>query len=523
MELARLVKGVSALGVSGSPTLEISGIAYDSRQVRPGFLFAAIQGEKLDGHQFISQAVAAGATAILSDRAPQPGVHAAWIHVHRARPALAQIAANFYGQPARALQLIGVTGTNGKTTTSYLLESILSAAGHRVGLFGTIEYHTASGVQPAPNTTPESLDLQRFLAELRDAGATWAIMEVSSHGLFFDRVYGCPFAAALFTNLAGDHLDFHQTMENYFEAKKRLFLGCGADPPRLAVLNADDQRADDLKAVSRGKVVLYGLERAEGTVTVSRPRLTASGIEFTLMTPEGSVGVQSPLVGRSNLYNLLAAGATAYGLGLPLDTIATGIRALERVPGRFERVDAGQPFSVVVDFAHTDLAFTNLLHSARELTSGPPAGAGSPAGAGRVIIVFGSGGDRDRTKRPVLGEIAGRLADLVIVTTDNPRSEDPLNIINDIVVGVQKAGGNYLIEADRERAFERAFAEARPGDIVLLAGKGHQDTQIFRDRTEPWNDAEVARRLLAARRSSRSNGPLAREGKGMSAASCSGR
>ena len=336
-------------------------------------------------------------------------------------------------------------------------------------------------------------------------------MEVSSHGLALDRVYGCPFAAAVFTNLAGDHLDFHQTMDNYFEAKRRLFLGCGAEPPRLAVINADDQRAEDLKAVSRGKVVLYGLERAEGTVTVSRPRLSASGIEFTLMTPEGSVGIQSLLVGRSNLYNLLAAGATGYGLGLPLDIIANGIRNLERVPGRFERVDAGQPFSVVVDFAHTDLAFTHLLHSARELTSG------------RVIIVFGSGGDRDRTKRPVMGEIAGRLADLVIVTTDNPRSEDPLNIINDIIVGVQKAGGSYVIEIDRERAFERAFAEARPGDIVLLAGKGHQDTQIYRDRTEPWNDAEVARRLLTTRRGSRSNGPAAREGKGMSAASCSGR
>ncbi len=511
MELARLMKGVSALGVSGSPTLEISGIAYDSRQVRSSFLFAAIQGEKADGHEFIPQAVAAGAVAILSEHPPQPGVAAAWVHVHRSRQALAQVAANFYEQPARALQLIGITGTNGKTTTSYLLESILHAAGHRVGLFGTIEYHTASGVQPAPNTTPESLDLQRFLAELRDAGAGWAVLEVSSHGLALDRVYGCPFTAAVFTNLAGDHLDFHQTMDNYFEAKKRLFLGCGVEPPRLAVLNADDQRADDLKAVSRGKVVLYGLERAEGTVTVSRPRLSASGIEFTLMTPEGSVGVQSPLVGRSNLYNLLAAGATGYGLGLPLDTIATGLHNLERVPGRYETVDAGQPFTVVVDFAHTDLAFTNLLHSARELTSG------------RVSIVFGSGGDRDRTKRPVLGEIAGRLADLVIVTTDNPRSEDPLNIINDIVVGVQKAGGNYLIEVDRERAFERAFAEARPGDIVLLAGKGHQDTQVFRDRTDPWNDAEVARRLLGARRTSRSNGPPAREGKGMSAASCSGR
>ncbi len=518
MELARLLKGVETLeplGDGAAANTQLAGIAYDSRQVRPGFLFASIQGEKLDGHKFIPQAVASGAVAVLSERPAEAGVRALWVRVPHARRALAQVAANFYSQPARALRLIGITGTNGKTTISYLLESILRAAGHKAGLFGTIEYHTASGVQEAPNTTPESLDLQRFLAELRDAGAGWAVMEVSSHGLAFDRVYGCPFAAAVFTNLARDHLDFHQTMDNYFEAKKQLFLGCGAEPPRVAVLNADDARCADLKAVSKGKVVLYGLERAEGTVTVSRPRLTASGIEFTLVTPEGSVGVESSLVGRSNLYNVLAAGATAYGLGFPLDTIASGVRALERVPGRFERVDAGQPFSVVVDFAHTDLAFTNLLHSARELA------------AGRVIIVFGSGGDRDRTKRPVMGEIAGRLADLTILTTDNPRSEDPLRIINDIVVGVQKASGSYEIVLDREEAFARAFDIAREGDIVLLAGKGHQNTQVFRDRTEPWSETEVARRLLARRYGSTGGSAEpdtpASEVKGMSAASCSGR
>jgi len=524
MELTRLLKGVETLEVhpaaggatgNGAATnTPITGIAYDSRQVRPGFLFAAIQGEKLDGHKFIPQAVASGAVAVLSERPRETGVRGLWVRVPHARRALALTAANFYAQPVRALRLIGITGTNGKTTTSYLLESILRAAGHKAGLFGTIEYHTAAGVQEAPNTTPESLDLQRFLAELRDAGAGWAVMEVSSHGLAFDRVWGCPFAAAVFTNLARDHLDFHQTVENYFEAKKQLFLGCGAEPPRVAVLNADDARCADLKAVSKGKVVLYGLERAEGTVTVSRPRLTSSGIEFTLVTPEGSVGVESSLVGRSNLYNLLAAGATGYGLGFPLDTIASGFRALERVPGRFERVDAGQPFSVVVDFAHTDLAFTNLLHSARELASG------------RVIIVFGSGGDRDRTKRPVMGEIAGRLADLTILTTDNPRSEDPLRIINDIVVGVQKASGSYEIVLDREEAFARAFDLAREGDIVLLAGKGHQNTQVFRDRTEPWSETEVARRLLARRYGSGgSSDPEAptTEVKGLSAASCSGR
>ncbi|MGH9804344.1 MAG: Mur ligase family protein, partial [Candidatus Acidiferrales bacterium] len=309
----------------------------------------------------------------------------------------------------------------------------------------------------------------------------------SSHALALDRVYGCQFEAAVFTNLARDHLDFHLTFESYFEAKKRLFVGRGATPPKLAVVNFDDPRGRELADLGHGRVVRYSLEQNGAMVGARKPQLSAGGIRFTLQTPDGSVAIESPLVGRSNLANLLAAAATAWGLGLPLETIAAGLAALERVSGRFERVDLGQPFAVVVDFAHTDLAFTNLLETARELARG------------RVIIVFGSGGDRDRTKRPVMGEIAGRLADLVLLTTDNPRSEDPVRIINDIVVGVQKAGGTYIVEVDREQAVARAFDLAREGDIILLAGKGHQDTQIFRDRVEPWSDAEVARRLLAQR------------------------
>ncbi|MBI4466525.1 MAG: UDP-N-acetylmuramoyl-L-alanyl-D-glutamate--2,6-diaminopimelate ligase [Acidobacteria bacterium] len=487
MELGKLLEGLETLGVSGSLSVEVSGVCYDSRQVRPGDLFVAIPGEKLDGENFIPQAVGAGAAAVLSERPPKPQVRATWVQMRSARKALAQAAANFYGHPARAVKLIGVTGTNGKTTTTYLLESILQAAGQRAGLFGTVEYRTAAGAVTALNTTPESADLQRLLAELRQAGVGWAVMEVSSHGLALDRVYACPFEAAVFTNLARDHLDFHQTMDNYFEAKKKLFLGCGAEPPAVCVLNADEPRTAELQPLCRGRVVLFGLKANAKLVTARRPQISFSGSEFTLQTPAGSVPIQSPLVGRSNLANLLAAAATAFGLGLPLETIARGLRGLERVPGRFERIDAGQPFAVVVDFAHTDLAFTNLLETARELAHG------------RVLIVFGSGGDRDRSKRPLMGEIAGRLADQVILTTDNPRSEDPVRIINDIVVGVQKAGGSYLIDVDRERAFEKAFEMAREGDIVLLAGKGHQNTQVYRDRVEPWSDAEVARRLLARR------------------------
>jgi UDP-N-acetylmuramoyl-L-alanyl-D-glutamate--2,6-diaminopimelate ligase len=331
------------------------------------------------------------------------------------------------------------------------------------------------------------MDLQRFFAQLRDTGTTCVVMEVSSHALALERVHGCNFEAAVFTNLARDHLDFHLTFESYFEAKQRLFLGLGAPPPGLAVVNSDDAHGRRLAELCRGRVVRYSLQPDGGLVGARKPQLTPAGIKFALQTPDGTVAIESPLVGRSNLSNLLAAAATAWGLGLPLQTIAEGLAALERVPGRFERIELGQPFGVVVDFAHTDLAFTNLLESARELARG------------RIIIVFGSGGDRDRTKRPVMGEIAGRLADLVILTTDNPRSEDPIRIINDIVVGVQKAGGNYIVEVDREQAFARAFDLARDADIVLLAGKGHQDTQIFCDRVEPWSDAEVARRLLARR------------------------
>lgn len=487
MILAKLLDGVETLEIIGSTDVQVNKVCYDSRRVRPGDLFAAIPGEKLDGNNFVPQAVGAGASAILSDRPPRPEIRATWVQVRSVRRALAQTAATLYGHPARALKLIGITGTNGKTTTSFLLESILRAAGHRVGLFGTVEYHTATGTVPAWQTTPESVDLQRFLAELRDAAAGWVVMEVSSHGLALDRVYGCPFAAAVFTNLARDHLDFHQTMDNYFAAKRQLFLGCGTEPPLLSVLNADEPRTAELKASCPGPVVLYSLNSNGGAVTARRAQLTFSGIEFTLHMPTGSIAIQSPLIGRANLSNLLAAAATAYGLGLSLECIAAGIRQLERVPGRFERVEAGQPFAVVVDFAHTDLAFSTLLETARELTRG------------RVLIIFGCGGDRDRTKRPIMGEIAGRLADQIILTTDNPRSEDPVRIINDIVVGVQKAGGNYLIEVDRERALEKALELAREGDIVLLAGKGHQDTQIYRDRVEPWNDLEVARRALARR------------------------
>ena len=485
MELARLLEGIDAGRPPGGLDAEVRGLACDSRRIQPGWLFAALKGATHNGNDFVGAALAAGATAVISEQAAPADVPAVWVQVPNARRALAQAAANFYGHPARRVRVIGITGTNGKTTTCYLLQSILETAGMKAGLFGTVTHRTATREVEAVNTTPESLDLQQFLAEWRDAGAEWAVMEVSSHGLAFERVYGMPYAAAVFTNLAGDHLDYHKTMENYFEAKQQLFLGQGTEPPGVCVLNLDDPYGDRLRSVCDGSVVLYSLDKKGADVTAQDAVLTSGGTAFRLATPSGSAGVRSPLVGRSNLCNLLAAGATAYALGLPLETIAQGLSALERVPGRYERVEAGQPFTVIIDFAHTDLAFTNLLHTARELTRN------------RVIIVFGSGGDRDRTKRPVMGELAGRLADTVILTTDNPRTEEPAQILSDTEAGVKRAGANYEVVEDREEAFHRAFETAREGDIVLLAGKGHQTTQIFADRTEVWSESEAALRALA--------------------------
>lgn len=485
MQLKEILQGVAPIAITGPTELDIPAIRYDSRQVQPGDFFVAIRGEKHDAYDFIPSALTRGAAVVVSEHPLPAAFNRTWIQVRSARQALALAAANFHHHPARTLKLLGVTGTNGKTTTAYLLESILRAAGQRTGLISTVEYHLPSGVIPARFTTPEALDLQAMLAQMRVAGVAWAVMEVSSHGLALDRVYGIPFFTAVFTNLARDHLDFHGDFENYFQAKKRLFVGHGAPPPPIVALNVDDPRSQELRAECSGNVWLYGTDSSDSqVVTAKRVTLSASGLSFTLESPVGGAEVHSPLVGRPNLSNILAAAATSLALGLPLEKIVAGIAALASVPGRFERIDEGQPFSVVVDFAHTDLALQTLLQTARELCRG------------RVLLAFGCGGDRDRSKRPVMGEIAARLADTVILTNDNPRSEDPLRIVNDILVGVQKASGNYLIELDRARAFQRAFEMAAAGDMVLLAGMGHQAEQIFRDHVEPWSEQETARTLL---------------------------
>jgi UDP-N-acetylmuramoyl-L-alanyl-D-glutamate--2,6-diaminopimelate ligase len=488
MKLRDLLQGTEANVPPAAQDLEIRQVACDSRKVQLRALFFALHGAQADGNAFIRDAVSHGAAAIASEE-PAPAFipsSVAWIQVRAARKALAVTAANFFGHPADALQLVAVTGTNGKTTTTSLVDSIVKASGAKTGLFGTIAYHTPLGEYPAANTTPESVDLQGFLAEIRDAGGRYAVLEASSHSLAMDRLWGCHFAAAVFTNLTREHMDYHKTFEDYFAAKKKVFEGTGAGVPEVAVVNSDDEYGKRLTGLAK-KTVTYGLE-SDADITTKKFQLTFNGLAFIAQTPNGKVQVASPLVGRINVYNILAAIGAAQALGLSTEVIEAGIRSLESVSGRFQRIDLGQPYFVVVDYAHTDDALENLIRTARELNP-----------KGRIITLFGCGGGKDRTKRPVMGEVTGRLSDLTILSSDNPRTEDPLKIITDIIVGLQKTSGKYLIEPDREKAIGVAMDEARAGDIVLLAGKGHENYQILADRTLEFDDRNVARQALRER------------------------
>ncbi len=491
MTFQHLLDGAEVLSQSGNP--EVTGVEYDSRRVRPGTLFLAMRGESSDGNRFIDQAIQAGAVAVVTDsssEAPREGI--AWAVVPHGRRALARISANFYKRPAERLAIIGITGTNGKSTTTFLIESILTAAGRKSALIGTIEYHVAGKVYPAPHTTPEALELNRIFSQAVGVGASDAVMEVSSHALAQERVFGIPFDVAVFTNLTRDHLDYHKTMDEYFSAKRVLFEGCGTDAPRVAVTNLDDECGVKLASFSRKRssiVLTYGWER--GDFHAENVDITPRGTRFDLVTPEEKIALFSPLIGPVNVYNILAATGACFARGCKARALTHGIEALSHVPGRFQRVDCGQPFTVVVDYAHTDDALRNLTALAREFVSR----AGSK---GRVLTVFGCGGDRDRAKRPLMGEAAGRGSDFVVLTSDNPRSEDPRAIINDAVVGLQKTGVKYTVEPDRRKAIAQSIAEARPEDIVLLAGKGHEKVQVTREGSMPFDDVEVAREALRA-------------------------
>ncbi len=489
MKIERVLQNVAVRDTHRWPVgAEVTGLEYDSRRVLPGQLFFAFPGAKVDGRKFAVQALEKGAAGVVSELAPPEGFAGPWAEVEHGRKALATSARNFYGAPDEALELTAITGTNGKTTTSYLVDSVMRAGGRVTGIVGTIEYHLAGRILKSANTTPESLDLFRMFDELSreslQQGRTGAMtMEVSSHALALGRVHGIQFHTAVFMNLTRDHLDFHGTMEAYFAAKRTLFAPESGTAPAFAVLNFDDSWSEQIDPPKTEKVLWYGLEpgaeyradELEFGFDGTRFRLTAGGVSY---------GITSPLVGRHNVYNILAAICTGVSYSIDMATIIEGIQNCHAVPGRFERVDAGQPFLVVVDYAHTDDALRNLIAVARDL---------KPA---RVITLFGCGGDRDRSKRPLMGMAAGSASDFVVLTSDNPRSEDPLDIINDALVGLRRYDTPHIIEVDREKAIHMAIHEARPGDIVLIAGKGHEPYQVLRDRTIEFDDRVTALNVL---------------------------
>jgi UDP-N-acetylmuramoyl-L-alanyl-D-glutamate--2,6-diaminopimelate ligase len=488
MRFSDLLYGVEVHSRAGHA--DVRGIQYDSRKVKPSDAFVAMRGEITDGNKFIDAAIERGAVAVISDSAAErPRASVAWATVTHGRQALAVISANLLGKPAEKLSIVGITGTNGKTTTSFLCEAMLQRAERKTALLGTVEYRIGGGVVPAPHTTPESLELNHFFAEAAKEGATEAVMEVSSHALEQQRVWGIHYDVAVFTNLTRDHLDYHRDMESYFAAKEVLFKGCGAAPPRVAVINEDDKYGHRLLKNVFSQKFSYGFD--QGDFHAKRAEIMLNGTRFLMATPDGEVEMFTPLAGRVNVYNVLAASAAAWARGCSLEQIRQATMATERVPGRFERVDAGQPFTVVVDYAHTDDALRNLTSLARDLVN-------HSAAKGKVITVFGCGGDRDRAKRPLMGEAAGNGSDFVVLTSDNPRSEPPLKIIRDALEGLQRAKAEYTIEPDRERAIRLAVMLAKPGDIVLLAGNGHEKVQIGAQGAMPLDDVAVARKALYA-------------------------
>jgi UDP-N-acetylmuramoyl-L-alanyl-D-glutamate--2,6-diaminopimelate ligase len=488
MRLRDVLAGCRVVHAFGNIDFDVLGIACDSRQVSPGFVFAAIRGLRTDGNRFALQAIASGAVAIVSVLPPPRDVtadaKAAWIQVEDDRDALATLASNFYGHPTAKVHAIGITGTNGKTTTSYLVESILKAAGHPAAVFGTVEYRGPGFEYEAERTTPEAPELEALFRKVVDGGWKHAVMEVSSHAIDLKRVEGLHFDVAVFTNLSRDHLDYHKDMRSYFLAKKRLFTGLDGKVPRVMVLNKDDAQFGELFAIEPSRVISYGIE-ADSDVRPSSFRLGWSGIDARFQTPAGNFDVHSSLMGKPNLYNISAAIGVGLALDVAVESIRAGIEQLPVVPGRFEKIPTTQPFRVVVDYAHTDDALEKVLKTAREITSGS------------VIVVFGCAGERDRTKRPLMGNAAARLSDLAVLTSDNPRGEDPMAIIREVETGLQSvAGANYRSFVDRREAIRFALSAASDGDTVIIAGKGHETYQVIGNQTFDFDDRIVVRELL---------------------------
>jgi len=489
MKLDALLSQVSTVKVDGPTDRDITSLTYDSRRAKPGTLFFALKGEKVDGSAFVDAAIAAGAEAIVSENTAVK-TRATNIVVADARNAMADFAAAFYQQPARALKIAGVTGTNGKTTTAFLIKHICEAAMLRCGLIGTVRYEVGDRVLPAPRTTPESLDVHDLLWQMRSAGCKACAMEVSSHALMQARVRGVEFDAAVFTNLTQDHLDYHKTMEAYFEAKARMFSELAAQPKKKGkgVINFDDRYGAQL--VQRfGReipIVTYGLG-VQADFRASNVRIDFHGTSYQLDAAGKSYLVRLPLIGQFNVYNSLAALAAANAMGVDVRQCVLALATANAVPGRLEAVPAQRQFRIFVDYAHTDDALLNVIKTCREL---------NPA---RLIVVFGCGGSRDKTKRPRMGAVVDQHADYAIVTSDNPRKEEPIAIIEDIKPGLRR--GNYEVIVDRREAIFKAVAMAQPRDIILIAGKGHENYQEFADRTLPFDDVAVAREALEGKRS----------------------
>jgi len=506
MKLNQLLEGVEVRKIIGEVQKEIDGIACHSQQVKRNYLFAALRGMELDGHHFIDEAIERGAGAILLEEGREPVVHPTMIFVTHSRQALAKVSSNFYSNPSSQIKLIGITGTNGKTTTSYLLESIFREAGEAVGVIGTINYRFGDTVKPAPNTTPESLDLQRTLWEMRREGASCVVLEVSSHGLDLDRVFGCQFDGAVFTNLTSEHLDYHKTLDRYFESKRKLFsefLLKSQKARRFAVTNGDDPRGEEIVRGIALPVIRYGFN-SSCDISTGRADFSLEGISCEVKTPKGEFPLRSKLIGRFNLQNILAAVAAGVGMGLPQRVIRKGVEAFEGVPGRFEKVENQKGIHIIVDYAHTHDALERVLQGLREILRHSEKN-------GKIITVFGCGGDRDRAKRPMMAEVTGRYSDLVILTSDNPRTEDPLAIMGEAEKGFHsislkewlkgeieawRSGRGYLKIPDRRQAIRMAIRLAQSPDTVLIAGKGHEDYQIIGRQRFPFDDRLEARKAL---------------------------
>jgi UDP-N-acetylmuramoyl-L-alanyl-D-glutamate--2,6-diaminopimelate ligase len=483
MKLSRLWHSIPGAVCCDLVSGEISGLAYDSRRVEPGFAFFAIPGNADDGHRYAEDALQRGASALVVERPLQVSRRVPQIIVNDARKALSHAARAFFDDPSAKLKVSAVTGTNGKTSTVYLSRAMLSRGGKAAGLMSTVNIDVGSRSFPATHTTPESLEIQSCLAQMVDAGLRYAVVETSSHALHQGRFQGISLATAVFTNLTQDHLDYHGTMENYLAAKAKLFEMLPEDG--FAVLNADDPASARLSDCSKAFDVTYGLKNP-ADVTADVHSVSAGGTRLTLRTPAGSQEIFSPLTGNHNVYNVLAAAANAQSLGVGLSAICQGIESFTGVPGRLQRIDRGQPFTVLVDYAHTHDALQNVLEALLPLKNG-----------GRMIVVFGCGGDRDRTKRPLMGAVVEQLSDLFWVTSDNPRTEDPDAIIRNIRAGL-KGGKTCRIEPDRRKAIHAALSSAQPGDIVLLAGKGHEDYQIIGTTRIHFDDSEVAAEILSS-------------------------